>query len=144
MSEENFFEIAKVLHIVSVISWMAGMLYLPRIFAYHAANQQTKEITKVFKVMERRLLFYIMTPAMIVAISFGGILVYYLGFDFRWLHIKITLVILLVCYHIFMFSCYKKFAADKNTRSARFYKIINEIPTLLMIGIVTLVILKPF
>jgi putative membrane protein len=139
---ENY-DIVKIIHIISVISWLAGLLYLPRIFVYHTQVAVGSEADKIFQTMERKLLRYIMNPAMIIAISCGLYLANEIGFEFVWLHIKITMVLLLVFYHHFLSRCRKNFAAGKNKYSAKFYRIINEVPTILMIIIVTLVILKP-
>ncbi len=143
MENIDVFEIIKILHIVSVISWMAGLLYLPRIFVYHCRVSQNSESDLIFQEMERKLLRYIMNPAMILAIIFGLLLAKEIGFEFIWLHIKITLVLILVGFHHFLAKCRKNFAARQNKYSEKFYRIINEIPTILMIAIVALVILKP-
>ncbi len=138
------YEIIKIIHIIAVISWMAGLLYLPRIFVYHTQTRVGSETDKVFQVMERRLLRYIMNPAMIVAIVCGLYLANEIGFTFVWLHIKITLIAILVFYHHFLGRCRKNFAAGKNKHSEKFYRMINEVPTVIMIAAVALVILKPF
>ncbi len=138
------YEIIKIIHIIAVISWMAGLLYLPRIFVYHTQTRAGSETDKVFQVMERRLLRYIMNPAMIVAIGCGLYLANEIGFTFVWLHIKITLIAILVFYHHFLGRCRKNFAAGKNKHSEKFYRMINEVPTVIMIAAVALVILKPF
>ena len=144
--EEGFelYEIIKILHIVAVIAWFAGLLYLPRIFVYHSQVAHRSETDKIFQTMEFKLLRYIMTPAMILVLAFGLYLANEIGFGFVWLHIKITLVLLLVGYHFFLGHCRKNFAAGKNKYSTKFYRIINEVPTVLLIAIVSLVILKPF
>jgi len=144
LEEIEFYEIAKILHIIAVISWFAGLLYLPRIFVYHSQVAIGSETDIVFKTMERKLLHYIMTPAMILVLIFGFYLASEIGFEFVWLHIKITLALALVFYHLFLEKCRKKFALGENKYSSKFYRLINEIPTILMIAIVTLVILKPF
>ena len=138
------YEIVKIIHIIAVISWMAGLLYLPRIFVYHTQTLVGSETDKVFQIMERRLLRYIMNPAMIVAIVCGLYLANEIGFEFVWLHIKITLIAILVFYHHFLGRCRKNFAAGKNKHSEKFYRMINEVPTVIMIAAVVLVILKPF
>ena len=138
------YEIIKIIHIIAVISWMAGLLYLPRIFVYHTQTRVGSETDKVFQVMERRLLRYIMNPAMIVAVVCGLYLANEIGFTFVWLHIKITLIAILVFYHHFLGRCCKNFAAGKNKHSEKFYRMINEVPTVIMIAAVVLVILKPF
>ncbi len=138
------YEIIKALHVISVISWMAGLLYLPRLFVYHSQEGSSAQLNAVFQEMERKLLRYIMNPAMILTIAFGLYLALQIGFDFVWLHIKLTLVVLLVIYHHFLSRCRKNFALGINKYSTKFYRIINEVPTILMIAIVFLVILKPF
>ncbi len=144
MGDFDIYEIVKILHIVAVISWLAGLLYLPRLFVYHTQVEVGSETDKIFQVMEHRLLRYIMNPAMIAVFVFGFYLASEIGFGFTWLHIKLTLVLVLVAYHHFLAKCRKNFAAGKNIRSEKFYRIINEVPTVLMIAIVALVILKPF
>ncbi len=144
MENIDFYEIAKILHIISIISWFAGLLYLPRLFVYHCQVEFGSKTHEIFTVMEYKLLRYIMNPAMITSIVFGLYLAYIYGFALVWLHIKITLVIILVIYHHFLGRCRKNFAAGTNKRSEKFYRIINEIPALLLIFIITLVILKPF
>jgi len=133
----------KALHVLAVISWMAGMLYLPRLFVYHASA--LGEVSETFKVMERRLLKAIMTPAMIVTWLTGHYLAYAEGF-FRdgWLHAKLTLVILMSGVHGLLAARVRAFAEDRNRSSGKFYRVLNEVPTVLMIGIVILVIVKPF
>ena len=135
----------KAFHVVAVIAWMAGMLYLPRLLVYHCAAEANSVQSETFKVMERRLLKAIMTPAMIVTWVLGLILLVQ-GEWWRagWMHGKLALVVLLSAAHGFLAARVKDFAADRNRRPARFYRILNEVPTLLMIGIVILVIVKPF
>ncbi len=144
MSEIEIYDIIKILHIVAVISWLAGLLYLPRIFVYHSQVKTGSEADLIFQTMERKLLYFIMTPAMILVFAFGFYLAFEIGFEFVWLHIKITLVLLLAAYQGFLSRCRKNFVAGKNKYSQKFYRIINEFPTILMIVIVALVILKPF
>ena len=133
------------LHIISIISWMAGLLYLPRLFVYHVDAAPGSELSETLETMERRLLRAIMTPAMIASWIFGIWLVVLTDAHSEiWFHIKLTLTILLSASHMVMAKWRKEFASDQNTRSARFYRIANEIPTLLMIAIVILVIVKPF
>ena len=135
----------KALHIVAVIAWMAGMLYLPRLFVYHCAAEAGSKQSETFKVMERRLLKAIINPAMIV--SWGaGLYLAWSGhwFSAGWLHAKLVLVLVLSGVHGFFARWVKDFAADRNSNSQKFYRLINEIPTLLMIGIVILVVIKPF
>ena len=133
------------LHIISVIAWMAGLLYLPRIFVYHAETK-SDEVKSTFKVMERRLFVYIMNPAMILSWLFGLILIHSIGiqsFSEFWLIAKIALVLLLTFYHFFLFNCLNNFSFDRNKRSSKFYRVINEVPTVLLIVIIFLVIFKP-
>jgi protoporphyrinogen IX oxidase len=135
----------KALHVIAVISWMAGMLYLPRLFVYHCEAEIGSKQSETFKVMERRLLKAIINPAMIVTWLAGLYLVWagqwYLS---GWFHAKFLLVLIMSGVHGFFTRCVKDFAADRNARSQRFYRFVNEVPTVLMIGIVILVIVKPF
>ena len=145
----NTYLLFKSIHLIAVISWMAGLLYLPRIFVYHSEavqNNKSKDLMETFKVMERRLLVYIMNPAMIVSWIFGVLLIHSIGMDnfgSIWLQLKLALVIILTIYHLFLFQCLRKFAENRNTYSSKFYRIINEIPTVLLIGIVFVVVFKP-
>jgi putative membrane protein len=133
----------KALHVISVIAWMAGMLYLPRLFVYHASA--AGETSETFKVMERRLLKAIMNPAMVATWLTGLYLAYAEGFlRDGWLQTKLTLVVLLSGLHGYLSGRVRAFAQDRNLASARFYRVLNEVPTVLMIGIVILVIVKPF
>jgi putative membrane protein len=135
----------KALHIIAVIAWMAGMLYLPRLFVYHADAPMGSDKSETFKVMEYRLLRYITTPAMLAALIFGLALIYEGGsLKAGWLHAKLLLVLLLMGVHGFLAATVRAFREDRNIRPARFYRMINEVPTLLMIGIVILAVLKPF
>ncbi|QWG13370.1 protoporphyrinogen oxidase HemJ [Bradyrhizobium sediminis] len=139
------YEWIKALHVIAVISWMAGMLYLPRLFVYHCDTEAGSKQSETFKIMERRLLKAIINPAMIIAWLAG----LYLAWSGHWLsagwfHVKFLLVIVLSGVHGFFARWVKDFAADRNTRSRKFYRIINEVPTVLMIGIVVFVIVKPF
>jgi putative membrane protein len=138
------YEAVKILHIIAVISWLAGLLYLPRIFVYHADVAPGSETDKIFQIMERRLLRFIMLPAMLVAFASGIYLAITIGFEYGWLHAKITLVLALAGFHGFLSRCRKNFEKGQNKHNQKFYRLINEVPTLLMIAIVTLVILKPF
>ena len=135
----------KALHIIAVISWMAGMLYLPRLFVYHTQVKPGSEASELFKVMERKLLRGIVNPSMVAVWILGPLLAWltsaYLDV---WLQIKFVLVILLSGIHGFLVSCWRDFAADRNTRSERFYRVLNEIPAVLMIFIVILAVVKPF
>ena len=134
----------KALHVIAVISWMAGMLYLPRLFVYHAATQPGSEQSETFKVMERRLLRYIMTPAMIVAWLAGLVLALQIGaFGDSWFHVKFALVLIMTVMHGLFSHWMRDFAFDRNPRSQKFFRIANEIPTILMIVIVILVVVKP-
>lgn len=139
------YEWIKALHVIAVISWMAGMLYLPRLFVYHCDAPPGSPQSETFKVMERRLLKAIINPAMAVT-WLAGIWLIWKGswISSGWMHGKLALVIALSAVHGFFSRWVKDFAADRNTRSAKFYRIINEVPTVLMIGIVILVIVKPF
>ena len=133
----------KALHVMSIIAWMAGMLYLPRLFVYHASA--TGQTSETFKVMERRLLKAIMKPAMIAAWVTGLYLAYAEGLlRDGWLHTKLTLVLIMSGVHGMLGARVRAFAQDRNTSSGTFYRVLNEVPTLLMIGIVFLVIVKPF
>jgi protoporphyrinogen IX oxidase len=139
------YEWIKALHVVAVIAWMAGMLYLPRLFVYHCDAEIGSRQSETFKIMERRLLKAIINPAMIITWLTGLYLAWSAHlFASGWLHGKLALVILLSGVHGFFSRCVKDFAADRNTRSQKFYRIINEVPTILMIGIVILVVVKPF
>jgi len=145
----NTYLLFKSIHLVAVISWMVGLLYLPRIFVYHSEavqNNKSEDLIFTFKVMERRLFMYIMNPAMIVSWIFGVLLIHTIGvanFDFIWLQLKMAFVIILTVYHFFLFQCLRKFAENNNYFSPKFYKIINEIPTVLLIGIIIVVVFKP-
>jgi len=135
----------KAFHVVAVIAWMAGMLYLPRLFVYHCEAPKGSPQSETFKVMERRLLKAIINPAMIVTWVLGLILAWQGDwFSFGWLHAKLVLVLGLSALHGFFARWVRVFAEDRNTRPAKFYRIVNEVPTVLMIGIVILVIVKPF
>ena len=142
----NYYLIFKSLHLISVISWMAGLLYLPRIFVYHAENNDDRKISDVFKVMEKKLYLYIMTPAMILSWLFGLLLIHSIGFQQLgqiWMILKIIFVIFLSLYHFYLGQTLNKFKIDQNTHSHKFYRLINEIPTILLILIVFVVIFKP-
>ena len=145
----NTYLIFKSIHLIAVISWMAGLLYLPRIFVYHSEavrDNKSEDLMSTFKVMERRLFIYIMNPAMILSWVFGVLLIYSIGtnnLESLWLNLKLVFVIILTIYHIFLFQCLKKFAENTNSFSPKFYRIINEIPTVLLIGIILVVVFKP-
>ena len=141
----DFYSWIKALHILAVISWMAGMLYLPRLMVYHAMAEAGSAQSETFKVMERRLLKAIINPAMVVTWLAGLWLAWSGGwFVAGWFHAKLALVLVLSGVHGMMSRWVRDFASDRNTRSAKFYRIANEVPTLLMIGIVILVVVKPF
>ena len=142
----NTYLLFKSLHLISVISWMAGLLYLPRIFVYHAENNSEMKISGIFKTMERKLFFYIMTPAMILSWLFGLLLIHSIGFEQLgqiWLLLKLVFVIILTIYHFYLGRFLGQFKQDINKRLHKFYRLINEIPTILLILIVFVVIFKP-
>ncbi len=141
----NSYLLFKSLHLIAVISWMAGLLYLPRIFVYHAENQN-EIISNVFKTMERKLFYFIMTPAMILSWLFGLVLIHEIGFEqlaYLWLQLKLILVILLTAYHFYLGLLLNQFKFDQNNKTSKFYRYMNEIPTLLLILIVFIVVFKP-
>ena len=136
----------KSLHLIAVISWMAGLLYLPRIFVYHVENINDQNSTNIFKTMEKKLYFYIMMPAMILSWIFGLLLIHNLGFSVfseLCMQIKIISVIFLTFYHFYLGRCLMDFKNDQNTKTSKFFRIINEVPTVLLILIVFIVIFKP-
>ena len=145
----NIYLLFKSIHIIAVISWMAGLLYLPRIFVYHSEavqNNKPGDIMSTFRIMERRLFIYIMNPAMIAAWIFGVLLIHTIGMDnfgHLWLQLKLLFVIILTIYHFFLFQCLRKFSDNNNAYSPKFYRIINEIPTVLLVGIILVVVFKP-
>ena len=142
----NIYLLFKSLHLISVISWMAGLLYLPRIFVYHAQNNSQPIISEVFKVMEKKLFFYIMTPAMILSWLFGLLLIHEIGFEQlgqTWMILKLVFVILLTIYHFYLGSILNQFKLNLNEHSHKFFRYINEIPTILLILIIFVVIFKP-
>lgn len=134
----------KALHVIAVIAWMAGLLYLPRLFVYHCEAKPGSELSETLKVMERRLLRAIMNPAQGAVFVFGGLMAWVQDWNQGWLHAKLLLVAALVVVHHYFALWRKDFEADSNTRPARFYRLWNEAPTLLMIAIVILVIVRPF
>tara|TARA_B100001250_G_scaffold34658_1_gene28001 strand:- start:309 stop:740 length:432 start_codon:yes stop_codon:yes gene_type:complete len=141
----NTYLLFKSLHLIAVISWMAGLLYLPRIFVYHSENNNEIVIT-VFKTMEKKLFYFIMTPAMILSWLFGLLLISEIGFEQLssfWMKTKLALVTLLTIYHFYLGFLLNKFKFDQNQKTSKFYRYINEIPTLLLILIVFIVIFKP-
>ena len=145
----NTYLLFKSIHLIAVIFWIVGLLYLPRIFVYHSEaveNNKSEDLMSTFKVMERRLFIYIMNPAMIASWIFGVLLIYTIGInnlDSLWLQLKLLFVILLTIYHFFLFNCVRKFTGNSNSYSPRFYRIINEIPTVLSIGIIFIIVFKP-
>tara|TARA_B100000287_G_C20398191_1_gene688518 strand:- start:330 stop:764 length:435 start_codon:yes stop_codon:yes gene_type:complete len=142
----NLYLIIKALHLIAVISWMAGLLYLPRIFVYHVENYEKKETTFIFETMERKLYNYIMRPAMLFSWIFGILLIYLNGFDVLvnlWMQIKLALVIVLTGYHEYLGKCLLSLKNRTNTKTSKFYRYINEVPTVLLILIVFVVIIKP-
>ena len=145
----NTYLLLKSIHLIAVISWMAGLLYLPRIFVYHSeavANKKSEDLMSTFKVMERRIFIYITNPAMIASWIFGGLLIHTIGVDnfgSLWLQLKLCFVSILTIYHFFLFQCLRKFAENTNTYSPKFYRSINEIPTVLLIAIILVVVFKP-
>ena len=142
----NLYLLFKSLHLISVISWMAGLLYLPRIFVYHSENNSEIKTSEIFKIMEKKLYFYIMTPAMTLSWIFGLLLIHTIGFQQlaqTWLILKIIFVAILTVYHFYLGNIINQFKLDQNKRSHKFYRYINEIPTILLILIVFVVIFKP-
>ena len=141
----NLYLLFKSLHIIAVISWMAGLLYLPRIFVYHSDASHDSQ-KNIFKTMERKLYNYIMMPAMLLSWLFGILLIHSIGFSVFhefWMQIKMLLVIILTIYHFLLGKYLNDFAIDNNQRSSRFYRVINEIPTLILIVVVFVVVFKP-
>ena len=142
----NSYLLFKSLHLIAVISWMAGLLYLPRIFVYHVENINDQNSTNIFKTMEKKLYFYIMIPAMILSWIFGLILISIVGFDVlsaTWIQLKLIFVILLTFYHFYLGQCLKNLTFEQNNKTSKFFRIINEIPTILLILIVFIVVFKP-
>ena len=145
----NTYLLFKSIHLIAVISWMAGLLYLPRIFVYHSesvANNKSQDLMSTFKIMERRLFVYIMNHAMIASWIFGILLIHTIGVDnfgYLWLQLKLFFVIILTIYHFFLFRCLRKFTENTNSFPPKFYRIINEIPTVLLVLIVLIVVFKP-
>ena len=137
------FNIIKTIHIISVISWMAGLLYLPRIFVYHADPSITKDTSSTFKIMEKKLFNYIMTPAAMLTWITGISMIYYLGLQ-NWIILKIIFVLVLTVFHLYCGKWLNLFALDKNINSGKFFRIRNEFPTIIMIIIIITVVFKPF
>jgi len=144
MFDGNVYLWLKALHIIAVIAWMAGLLYLPRLFVYHAEAEPGSELSETLKIMERRLLRAIMNPAMLVALAVGGVLLTYQDFSDGWLHVKLVCIAGLMVMHMMMGKWRKDFEADRNTRSHKFFRFANEAPTVLMIVIVVMAVVKPF
>ena len=141
----NFYLLYKSLHLISVISWMAGLLYLPRIFVYHSETKEDSQ-SETFKTMERKLYNYIMMPAMILSWVFGVLLIHSLGFSIfleLWMQIKTAAILLLTHYHFYLGKHLRMFALNNNNKSSKFFRIINEVPTILLIVIVFVVVFKP-
>ncbi len=142
----NIYLLFKSLHLIAIVSWMAGLLYLPRIFVYHVENKEKKDAENIFIIMEKKLYFYIMYPAMILSWIFGLILISIIGFSslaFLWLKLKLIFVIILTIYHLYLGKCIKDLKEKTNQKSSKFFRIFNEIPTILLILIVFIVIFKP-
>ena len=142
----NFYLTLKALHLIAVISWMAGLLYLPRIFVYHSEKSSEKNVSEVFKTMEFKLYNYIMMPAMVLSWIFGLLLISSIGFDKisnYWLILKLIFVVILTAYHFFLGLCLNNFRKNENKFSSRFFRVFNEIPTLLLILIIFTVVFKP-
>ncbi|MDC1177635.1 protoporphyrinogen oxidase HemJ [Candidatus Pelagibacter sp.] len=142
----NSYLLFKSLHLIAVISWMAGLLYLPRIFVYHVENNEKKQATYIFEIMEKKLYFYIMRPAMILTWLFGIILIYINGVEIlsqTWIQIKVILVILLSVFHEYLGRCLYSLKNNTNTRSTKYFRTINEIPTIILILVIFIVIFKP-
>ena len=142
----NSYLLFKSLHLIAVISWMAGLLYLPRIFVYHVENINNQNSINIFKTMEKKLYFYIMMPAMILSWIFGLILISIVGFDVlsaTWIQLKLIFVVLLTFYHFYLGQCLKNLTFEQNNKTSKFFRIINEIPTILLILIVFIVVFKP-
>ena len=142
----NIYLLFKSLHLIAVISWMAGLLYLPRIYVYHSQNNDKQLVSDVFKVMEKKLFFYIMTPAMVFSWIFGLLLIHEIGFvqlGQKWMILKLVFVTILTVYHFYLGRILVQFKQDINKHSHKYYRFINEIPTLLLILIIFVVIFKP-
>ena len=142
----NLYLLFKSLHLIAMVSWMAGLLYLPRIFVYHSEIKENLPQKETFKIMERKLYNYIMMPAMILTWLFGILLIHSLGFSIfseLWMQIKGILVLLITHYHFYLGKCVRIFGQDQNVKTSKFYRIINEVPTVLLIIIIFLVVFKP-
>ena len=142
----NSYLLFKSLHLIAVISWMAGLLYLPRIFVYHTENNSEEKVSEIFKVMEKKLYFYIMTPAMTLSWLFGLLLIHSIGvqqLSQTWMLLKLFFVLIITFYHFYIGKIIGRFKIDTNRHSHKFYRYINEIPTILLILIIFVVIFKP-
>ena len=142
----NSYLIFKSLHLIAVISWMVGLLYLPRIFVYHVENYEKNEAKQIFEIMERKLFNYIMRPAMLASWIFGIALIHLNGLEVishLWLQIKIVFVVLLTAYHGYLGKCLRDLRTGHNTKSPKFFRIINEVPTIILIIIIFIVVFKP-
>ena len=142
----NFYLLFKSLHLIAIISWFAGLLYLPRIFVYHTETAANTEQSKIFKTMERKLYNYIMMPAMLASFIFGILLIHSLGFSIfseLWFQAKLIFVLVLTYYHFLLGKYVRIFANDQNTKSSKYFRIINEVPTILLIIIIFIVVFKP-
>ena len=142
----NTYLLFKSIHLIAVISWMAGLLYLPRIFVYHSENIENINSSNIFKTMEKKLFYYIMTPAMILSWLFGLLLIHFLSFSIfseLWMQIKGVSILLLTYYHFYLGRHLSLFSLNNNKNSSKFFRIINEIPTILLIVIVFVVVFKP-
>tara|TARA_B100000767_G_C19530853_1_gene436510 strand:+ start:141 stop:575 length:435 start_codon:yes stop_codon:yes gene_type:complete len=142
----NFYLLFKSLHLIAIISWFAGLLYLPRIFVYHTETAANIEQSKIFKTMERKLYNYIMMPAMLASFIFGILLIHSLGFSIfseLWFQAKLIFVLVLTYYHFLLGKYVRIFANDQNTKSSKYFRIINEVPTILLIIIIFIVVFKP-
>ncbi len=136
----------KALHVIFMVTWFAGLFYLPRLFVYHSMATDAPSIER-FKIMERKLFFGIMTPGGVLTTIFGLILLVHFWSAYKamgWLHVKLTLVVLLLAYHVWCFLLLRDFKYDRNKHSHRYYRVFNELPTLLLFGIVIMVLVRPF
>jgi putative membrane protein len=142
----NYYLLFKSLHLISTFSWMAGLLYLPRLFVYHAETINNKEKKETFKIMEKKLFFYIMNPAMFLSWVFGILLIHSIGpesYGYLWVQLKVVMVSMLTLYHFFLFYCLNSLGQNYSKYSPKFYRIINEVPTILLIVIIFVIVFKP-
>jgi len=145
VSEYHWQQVLVSVHVVFMVAWMAGIFYLPRLFVYHAGAERGSDKSETFKVMERKLLRGIMNPSMVITLVTGVAIAFWKGmYDDPWLMAKAALVLVLVAVHFWLIARQRDFAADRNTRTSRTYRIVNEMPVLLLLGIAILVIVKPF